>query len=341
MRAYLVASDEYKRYRYPKNHPLRIPRVSLLLSFLRAMGLVEEDELIKSRRATREELLLFHDEDYINALAQAESCLCVPKGAREKYNIGGYENPVSPATLSGSALATGSTLQAIDAFLEGNVAFNPAGGMHHAKKDKAGGFCFINDPAVGIEYLRRKGFNRILYVDLDAHHCDGVQEAYYDTDEVFVLSLHQSPKYAFPFKTGFLHQIGEGKGEGYTLNVPLPRDTNDDEYLFLLEEALKIVSERFKPQIYILQLGTDPLLEDYLSKLSLSNVGFLRAFSLVRDTFGEGVYLGGGGYHPFALVRAWTLIWCAISGRKAPEKLTHTARQLLLSVEFEEIDEDV
>ncbi len=341
MRARLIGSYEYRKYRYPSNHPLRIPRVSLLLQFLQAMNLIEEEELVESRKATLEELKLFHEEEYLLTLQEAEKCNCVPKGSRERYNIGSYENPVSPAMFSGSSLATGSTVQAVEEFLKGGLPFNPAGGMHHAFRSRANGFCFLNDPGVGIEYLRKKGFKRILYIDLDAHHCDGVQEAYYETDEVFVLSIHQSPEYAFPFRRGFMEEVGRGRGRGYNMNLPLPKGVNDDEYLFVLEEALSLVKEIFRPEVYILQLGTDPLLEDYLSKFSLSNVGFLRAFQTVREAFGEGIYLGGGGYHPHALARAWTLIWCDLSGREAPDELTPPARRLLLELDFEEIDDEV
>ncbi len=342
MEAKLIGSLRYAKYRYPKNHPLKIPRVSLLMRFLKTMNLIKPEEVIESRKATDEELLLFHTEDYIKTLKLAEACQCVPNGAREKYNIGSYENPVSYAMFTGSSLATCSTIQAIEEFLKGNKVFNPAGGMHHAYKSRANGFCYINDPAVGIEYLRKKkGFKRILYIDIDAHHCDGVQDAFYDTDEVFILSLHQSPEYAFPFKKGFLEEIGEGKGKGYNLNVPLPKGLNDDEFLYALEKSLEIVKEVFEPEIYLLQLGTDPLLEDYLSKFNLSNVAFLKAFNTVREAFGEGVHLGGGGYHPYALARAWTLIWCELSGREAPEKLTKEAKELLLSIDFEEFDDEV
>ena len=341
MKAKLVGSLKYSKYRYPKNHPLRIPRVSLLLKFLKAMNLIKDEEIIESRPAKDEEIYLFHDREYIETLKEAERCQCVPDGAREKFNIGNYENPISYAMFSGSALATGSTIQAIDEFLKGNIAFNPAGGMHHAFRNKANGFCFINDPAVGIEYLRKRGFKRILYIDLDAHHCDGVQEAFYDTDNVFVLSIHQSPEYAFPFKRGFLEEIGKGEGKGYNLNIPLPKGVNDDEFLYAVEKSIEIVKEIYEPEVYVLQLGTDPLLEDYLSKFEVSNVGFLKAFKIVREAFGEGIYLGGGGYHPYALARTWTLIWCEISGREIPEKINEEGKKVLLSVEFEEFDDEV
>ncbi len=339
-KAKLIASFKYKKLRYTKNHPLRIPRVSLLLDFLLAMNLISPKEIVESREATREELLLFHEPGYIDTLIEADRCQCVPKGARQRHNIGSYENPVSPAMYKGSCLATGSSLQAAESFLSGVPAFNPAGGMHHAFRDKANGFCFINDPVITLEFLRKRGFKRLLYIDLDAHHCDGVQEAYYGSDEVFVLSLHQSPDYAFPFKRGFMEERGEGRGRGFNLNVPLPKGVNDTEFLYALEFSLDYVLERFKPEVYVLQLGTDALLEDPLSKFKLSNLGFLEAFRLIRSRLGEGVYLGGGGYHPVALARAWALIWCELSGRETPVEINEEGRKVLEAVEYEELDEE-
>ncbi len=335
-RARLIGSFKYRKLTYTKNHPLRIPRVSLLLEFLEAMDLIDGEEKVEGREASWEELTLFHDEDYLRTLLEADRCQCIPKGAREKYNIGSYENPVSPAMYRGSSLATGSSVQAVHLFTHGYVPFNPAGGMHHAFKDRAHGFCFLNDPVIAIETLKKIGFKKIAYIDLDAHHCDGVQEAYYESDEVYVLSIHQSPEYAFPFKSGFLEERGEGKGKGFNLNVPLPKGVNDKEYLLVLEQALSCISDVFQPDVYVLQLGTDALMEDPLSKLNLSNRGFLEAFRLVRESFGKGIYLGGGGYHPVALTRAWTLIWCEISGREPPESIGREGMEVLKSVDWED-----
>ncbi len=337
----LIGSYTYKSLRYTKNHPLRIPRVSLLLELLSAMGLLTEEELVESRPAHWEELRLFHEEEYLKALEECDRCQCVRKEYRERFNIGTYENPVSPAMWRGSLLATGSSVQAVELFLEGFTAFNPAGGMHHAYPSRAKGFCFINDPGVALQYLLSKGFKRILYIDLDAHHCDGVQDFFYEDDQVFVLSLHQSPEYAFPFDRGFIHERGSGMGKGYNLNIPLPKGLNDKEFLYVLERVIPVVADIFEPQVYVLQLGTDGLLEDYLSKFELSNWGFLRGFDLVREVLGDGIYLGGGGYHPIALARAWSLVWCRLSGRDVPDLLNHHARQVLLSVDFEEFEEEV
>ncbi|MCX7989485.1 MAG: acetoin utilization protein AcuC [Aquificaceae bacterium] len=339
--ARLIGSFRYRNLRYTKNHPLRVPRVSLLLELLLALGLLEEEELVESRPALWEELTLFHEEEYLRALEECDRCQCVKKDYRERFNIGTYENPVSPAMWRGSLLATGSSIQAVELYLKGYIAFNPAGGMHHAYPSRAKGFCFINDPGVTLQTLLKEGFRRVLYIDLDAHHCDGVQDFFYEEDRVFVLSLHQSPEYAFPFSRGYLKERGAGKGKGYNLNLPLPPGLKDGEFLYVLEKSLTLIKDIYKPEVYVLQLGTDALKEDYLSKFELSNRGFLEAFDLVRDLLGEGVYLGGGGYHPVALARAWVLLWCRLSQKPIPEFLTPKAREVLLSVDFEEFEEDV
>ncbi|WP_029551273.1 acetoin utilization protein AcuC [Thermocrinis jamiesonii] len=335
--AKLVASYAYRSLRYTSNHPLRIPRVSLLLEFLKSMDLLEN--YVESREASLEELRLFHTEDYLNALRWVDENGKVSKEIRERYNIGTLENPISPAMWKGSVLATGSTVQAVQLYLEGYRAFNPAGGMHHAYPNKAHGFCFINDPAIAINYLKQKGFKAILYIDLDAHHCDGVQDGFYEDNQVFVFSIHQSPEYAFPFNRGFLEEIGKGKGKGYNLNLPMPKGLNDSEFLYALEKGLEIALEVFKPEVYVLQLGTDSLKEDYLSKFELSNWGLLSAFRLIREALGDGIYLGGGGYHPIALARAWALIWCELAGKDIPKLINSKAKQVLLSVDFEEFEE--
>ncbi len=335
----LVASYAYRSLRYTPDHPLRIPRVSLLLEFLKAMELLEDSHYAESKEASLEELRLFHTEDYLDALRWVDENGKISKELRERYNIGTLENPLSPAMWKGSVLAAGSTVQAVQLYLEGYRAFNPAGGMHHAYPDRAHGFCFINDPAIAINYLKQKGFKAILYIDLDAHHCDGVQDGFYEDNQVFVFSIHQSPEYSFPFNRGFLEEIGKGKGKGYNLNLPMPKGLNDSEFLYALEKGLEIVLDLFKPEVYVLQLGTDALKEDYLSKFELSNWGFLKAFRLIREALGEGIYLGGGGYHPVALVRAWTLIWCELAGKDIPKYINDRARQVVLNVDFEEFDE--
>ena len=339
-RAVFLSSSEYSKYTYTKNHPLRSPRITLLTEFMNAEGLLRSEDVVESRYATMDELLTFHELEYIHALMEADRCKCVPKGAREKFNIGSYENPVSPAIFKGSSLAAGSSLQAVDLYIEGGVPFNPAGGMHHAFRNRANGFCFINDPALSIERLRNKGFKKILYLDLDAHHCDGVQDGYYESADVYVVSIHQSPEYSFPFATGFLKERGSGNGKGFNLNVPLPQGVNDTEYLYVVEKVVDYVRDVFEPDVYILQLGCDTLKMDPLSRLALSNRGFLEAFRIIREALGEGIYLGGGGYNPPVVVRAWALIWCEIAQFKIPHRIGSRGRSMLRRVEWNPFEDD-
>lgn len=313
--------------------------MSAFVDFLFAMELLRQDELLEPRMAKEEELLLFHQKDYIQALKDASGGY-FRSYFRERFNIGSFENPVCPASYWGSLYATGASIQVVELFLNSKIGFNPAGGMHHAYPDRANGFCFINDPGIVLSYLLKKGFERVLYIDLDAHHADGVQDFFYEDRRVFVLSFHQSPSYAFPFNRGYLRELGSGPGFGYNLNVELPKNTNDEEYMFLFERILYTVVERFKPEIYVLQLGTDALKEDYLSKLSISNLALLEAFRYVNSLLGSGIYLGGGGYNPISTIRAWTVIWCEISKRRLPETINQKGVELLKSLEFTDFDEN-
>ncbi len=336
----LVGSYRFKDYPYPKNHPLRIPRIALLLEFLETLGILEEGEVVESRFARDDEVLLFHQREYYKALKKYGLGGRLNLLEKKKFNLGNFENPLSPASYWGSLLAVGSSLQAGELFLKGFIPFSPSGGMHHAKKNRADGFCFLNDVCILIEDLKRKGFRKILYIDLDAHHPDGVQEAYYEDDSVFLLSLHQSPEYAYPFKRGFLEEVGRGKGKYYNLNVPLPKGLSDSEFLYVIEGLIPLLKEIFKPEVVIFQLGTDALYEDYLSKFNLSNLAFLEGFKLLYEEFNKrAILLGGGGYHPLSLLRCWALIWCYLKGTNCPNKFNGKVKDFLKKIDFEELEE--
>ncbi len=340
----LIASERYKELRYPQNHPLRVPRVSLMLSYLKALGF--DIDYVEGRNATIEELLLFHTKDYIDALIEADRVMKSNSDIREKYAIGTIENPISAGMWKGSLLATGSSVQAAEFFIKNHktqkefVSFNPAGGMHHAMKSRANGFCFLNDPVITIKYLMKHGFKKILYIDLDAHHPDGVQEAFYDSKDVFLISLHQSPHYAFPFKVGYANELGTGEGFGFNMNIPLPEDINDSEFIYTLEKALDIALRKFDPEVFVVQMGVDALKEDYLSKFKLSNNIYIKAIDVIKSYTKKFILLGGGGYNPISLARAWSLIWLYIEGVNPEDiKITKEAKEVLKSVDYEDFDE--
>lgn len=340
----LIASEKYKELRYPKNHPLRVPRVSLMINYLKALGF--DVDYLEGRNASIEELLIFHTKDYIDALIEADRMMKATNYIREKYAIGTIENPVSAGMWKGSLLATGSSVQAVEFYIKNYktenefVAFNPAGGMHHAMKSRANGFCFLNDPVISILHLQKHGFKKIMYIDLDAHHPDGVQEAFYNSADVFLISLHQSPEYAFPFHVGYADELGEGEGFGFNMNIPLPKEINDNDFLHALEKAIEIATKKFTPDAFVIQMGVDAIKEDYLSKFSLSNNIYIKAIDIIRKYTKKFILLGGGGYNPISLARAWSLIWLYLEGIDVKSiKVTKEAKTLLESVDYEDFDE--
>ena len=203
------------------------------------------------------------------------------------------------------------------------AAFNMAGGMHHALTARAAGFCYINDVAVMISALLKKERCRVAYVDLDAHHGDGVQWAFYDNPQVLTISLHQHPATLFP-NTGGYEEMGKDWGYGYAVNVPMWPDTDDDIYLRCFKEVVPPLLEAFKPDYLVTQLGADALYADPLANLNITTKGYGEAVRLLKEmSRGRWIALGGGGYHTVNVARAWTQVWAIICGRSAelPQRL--------------------
>jgi acetoin utilization protein AcuC len=216
---------------------------------------------------------------------------------------------------------TGATLQAVDFVADGRgeIAFNIAGGLHHAMKSRASGFCYINDPVIGIMRLLSRG-KRVAYIDIDAHHGDGVQRAFYETNRVLTISLHETGCTLFP-GTGFEYEIGEGEGEGYAVNLPFPHDTNDEVYVWAFEEVVPELIHAFQPDVVMTQLGVDAFYDDPLTNLHLSIRGYERVLKKIKDLAPKWVALGGGGYNVSNVARAWTLAWAVMNGIELEEDL--------------------
>jgi acetoin utilization protein AcuC len=234
---------------------------------------------------------------------------------------------------------TGATLQAVDFVADGNgeIAFNIAGGLHHAMRSMASGFCYINDPVIGIKRLLRRG-KRVAYIDIDAHHGDGVQKAFYDTNQVLTISLHETGHTLFP-GTGFEHEIGEGEGEGYSVNLPFPAFTGDDTYLWAFEEVVPELMHAFHPDVIVTQLGVDTFYDDPLTNLHLSIRGYEKVIRQIKDLAPRWVALGGGGYNISNVSRAWTLAWAVMNGIELEESLpeTYLKRALKMGIEEKEL----
>jgi acetoin utilization protein AcuC len=336
--AVFIGAGQYRRHSYGSNHPLGIPRVSLTFDLINAYGAFAPGEYVVGRVATKKELGWFHTEDYINALQRCEALGGVRDVYRQRHHIGTLENPYFPNFFRTPALATGSSIVGAEQVLRGRRAFSPAGGMHHALPDRAQGFCFFNDPVLAILRLRQEG-RRVLYVDIDAHHGDGVEFAFHDDPDVFTFSLHMDTGYAYPFKGGSIADQGGAHGEHACLNAPLPVGTNDAEYGLVFDTLWPVVLAQFAPDVVVLQAGTDALFADPLGKFQLSTPGFLRVVQRIIDASPALLVLGGGGYHPLALARCWTGVWALLSGRTLPAEIPEAGRRLLRGVYWDQ-DED-
>ncbi|HDP90494.1 MAG TPA: acetoin utilization protein AcuC [Thioalkalivibrio sp.] len=342
-RAVLTAAARYRRHSYGDNHPLGIPRVSLTLDLIRSYGALDETaEYLPSRKALPRELQWFHTREYVSAMQRCEAVGKVFDKYRQRHNIGNYENPYFPDFFATPATATGGSIQGAEEVLKGRVAFSPAGGMHHALPDSAQGFCFFNDPALAILRLRQEGL-RVLYVDIDAHHGDGVEYAFRNDPGVCTFSLHMDTEYAYPFKGG---QVADTGPHGNAVNVPLPREMNDSEYRHVFTRVWPAVLAAFRPDVVVLQTGTDILRPDPLGKFRISTQLFLEVVQRILDdspTHEDGtprlLAVGGGGYHPLVLARCWVGVWAILSGRELPAELPDTGQALLRAVDWDQ-DED-
>ena len=340
--AVLIGADRYRRHSYGQNHPLGIPRVSLTLDLIQAYRALSESEFRASRPASSAELERFHTREYIDGLRQCEMDGRVAHHHRQRHNIGNFENPFFPGFFTTPATATHGSILGAELVLNGLIAFNPAGGMHHARADAARGFCYLNDPVLGILRLRQEGL-RVLYVDIDAHHGDGVEAAFRHDSRVMTVSLHMDTAYAYPFEGGGIADVGPLAN---AVNLPLPKGVNDDEYRHVFGRLWPAVLEAFRPAVVVLQAGTDILGPDPLGKFRISTQLFLEVVERIladapthKDGTPRLLVLGGGGYHPLALARCWTGVWGLLSGRELPEAMPPQGEALLRAVDWD-LDEE-
>ena len=317
----LVFSKDFSHHSYGPHHPLKVERLQLTMDLISAYGLFETSETpwIEPQKAEEQDLLLVHSAKYIQILKEANEGKAPPEGW--KYGLGSGDNPVFPGLYDWSLLVTGATLECVHQIREEDrkIAFNIGGGLHHAMESRASGFCYLNDPAVAIAKMVQDGL-RVLYLDVDVHHGDGVQAAFYDTDQVLTISLHQHGHTLFP-GTGFPDEMGEGKGRGYSVNVPLAPGTDDDLYLSVFMEVVPPLVHAYKPDVLVTQLGVDSLAADPLATMDLTVNGFSKLIEEMKSWDLQWVALGGGGYNIMNVARAWTQAWAIMKGIKLPDNL--------------------
>ncbi len=331
--AAFVGHDIYRQAAYGSLHPLTIPRVESVIDLAGALDWFAPGEYVASPRAGVDELLAFHTADYVAALRTASETGAVDAATRQRYAIGTMENPLFAGLFERASTAVGGSIRAAELALEGRVAFNPAGGTHHGRRDRASGFCYFNDPAFAILRLLRGGVESVLYVDLDAHHGDGVQDAFVDDPHVCTLSIHETGRWPH---TGALDDSGGGRA----INLPVPKGFNDAELRLLVDDVVLPLADRISPEAVVITCGADALAGDPLASMALTNVALWDAVERIVAAAPHAVVLGGGGYNPWTLTRYWTGIWGRLSRRAMPERLPAHASALLRKLHCDLIDDD-
>src|SRR5690625_4657936 len=255
--ASFVFSNEFLKYRFHEDHPFNQKRVVLSKDLLEQSNRLAKEQIIAPRMATEDELALFHDRTYIEAVKKASNGRLTEADGYE-YGLGTEDTPMFPNMHEASSYLVGGTLTAVDAVLSGQAdhALNLGGGLHHGFERQAAGFCIYNDGAVAIKYIRNKYDLKVLYVDTDAHHGDGVQWAFYDDPNVCTFSIHETGRYLFP-GTGDVRERGIKEGHGYSFNLPIDAYTQDESFLRLYETAIREIVQYFNPAVILTQNGAD------------------------------------------------------------------------------------
>ncbi|MFW9810050.1 MAG: acetoin utilization protein AcuC [Candidatus Thorarchaeota archaeon] len=315
-------SDALLGYEFKKDHPLKPDRLKLTYLLSKELGLIDKVKEIEPTLATREELELFHTPEYIDAVEDSG----INNNPHPQFGLGTSDNPIFPQIHDTGARYVGATLNAMKEIIDGaSNAFCISGGLHHAHQSEASGFCIYNDVVIAIKLLQKKRNVKILYFDLDAHHGDGVQNAFYRSKDVLTISVHQTGKTLFP-GTGFVYEAGGADGVGHSVNIPLIPGAGTPELIRVFEEIVVPLFESFKPNLLITQLGVDGHYLDPLAHLAYTSHGFETVVRRLRDLSSKicdigWLAVGGGGYYPVNVARLWSLFLAIMLDEKIPKKM--------------------
>ena len=315
----VVWSQQFLEYAWSPYHPMNPVRLDLTMRLARSLGLLDRVDVVVPELADEVHLLRAHTPEYLHAVRNARPSM--NDEAVDGFGLGGDDNPIFENMHEAASIIVGGTLSAARAIAAGdaNRAVSIGGGMHHAMPGSAAGFCLYNDVVVAISWLLENGFERIAYIDVDVHHGDGVERAFREDPRVLTVSVHQDPATLWPC-TGYSSDVGEGRGTGSVVNLPLPPGTDDAQWLRAFHAVVPEAVAAFEPDVIVSQCGVDTHAEDPLGEFSLTIEGQRAAFLAMRalaDRCAQGRWLavGGGGYDLIRVVpRAWTHLLAAALG---------------------------
>ncbi|MFX0065524.1 MAG: acetoin utilization protein AcuC [Candidatus Hermodarchaeota archaeon] len=321
----IIWSDQYTEYNLGETHPMNPKRLLVPYHLFKSLKIFElpQIQIFTPYPTSESNLLLFHTSEYIKAVKVLAE---IGGGSRLKYGLGTGDCPVFPEMHETSRFIVGGALEGVKRIQKGDVqqAFAILGGLHHAFAERAAGFCYYNDVVIAIKYLQQEyGVNRVLYIDTDVHHGDGVLNAFYSDKSVLGISIHESGQFLFP-GTGYSNEIGENEGTGYSINIPLFPGTWDDLYIKIFDSIIPCLWNEFDPEFIIWQCGADGHSRDILGHLNLTTMAYnylgQRIAELSRNCSAQGklLLLGGGGYNPDSVARAWLAILAGITGIELP-----------------------
>ena len=327
MHPLFIGSEIYRGSTYGAGHPLAVPRVSTVTDVCRAMGWLDDAVFHAAPMATEAQVCRFHDPAYVAALRRAEETQTVSDADRALYRIGAEGNPVYPEIYRRPMTSAGGVLLAARLTEEGGTVYCPGGGTHHGRPARASGFCYLNDPVLGVLAWLDQGLERVVYLDIDAHHGDGVQDAFAEDARVLTISVHEAGRWP---RTG---AAGDRAG-GAARNFPVPAGFNDSEMRALLHGAILPLTRAHRPQAVFLQCGADALEEDPLSRLSLSNNAHWAVVDAIRHLSPRLIVTGGGGYNPWSVARCWAGVWAVLCDVPIPPRTTPAAEAVLRGLRY-------
>jgi acetoin utilization protein AcuC len=323
-----IGAEIYRGSTYGAWHPLRVPRVSTVMDLARALGWLPPAQFITSPRAKVAALTGFHTPAYLAALQAAEAAQAVTEDVRQRHGLGTPSNPVFSEMFRRPATAAGGSLLAGELLKHGGIIYSPAGGTHHGLPDRANGFCYLNDPVLAIQSLRRNGAQRIAYVDIDAHHPDGVEHAFGQDPDTLLISTHEANRWP---RTGAISD----EGAGQVFNLPVPAGLHDDDMALILNELILPLVTAFRPDAIVLQCGADAVTEDPQSRLCLSNNAHWAVVAALRAIAPRYLVLGGGGYNPWSVGRLWTGVWGMLNDQAIPDRLPAEGEAVLRALRWD------